>query len=240
MSLNDKTIAVETVTDTEPMFNNDAGDISVNSNDNTSYVYTNSSRVECNLLKILFDMGAPNYAFKEVMNWAKDAFQTGYSFNPKTSSYKNQIMQLQKYNNLEYLRPEFKTLALPNDSLSLQVTCFNFTKMLSPLLNDKDLNKMSNLVVKQVNRFAKYMPPSGKLGEVNSGHWYQQAYTTMIQDVDKDFLLPIIFAMDKTTISSSTNLHIFAVMFTTTIFDWKTRNQAYAWKPLGYIPIDRN
>ena len=62
----------------------------------------------------------------------------------------------------------------------------------------------------------------------------------MIEDADKDFLLSIIFAMDKTTISSSAHLHVYVVRFTTTIFDCKTRNHAHAWQPLGYIPIERN
>ena len=80
---------------------------------------------------------------------------------------------------------------------------------------------MPNLVVNAKNRFSKYISPSGKLGEVNSSYWYQQAYSTMVIDPKKDFLMLIIFALDKTTISSSTNLHVFAIMFTTTIFDWK-------------------
>ena len=44
-------------------------------------------------------MGAPNYAFKEIMNWAKDAYKTGYKFNPKPqltkikyNSYRNIII----------------------------------------------------------------------------------------------------------------------------------------------------
>ena len=59
-------------------------------------------------------------------------------------------------------------------------------------------------------------------------------------DPNKDFLLPIIFAMDKTTISSTAGLHVFALMFTTTLFKWGVKNQANSWQPLGYIPIDRN
>ena len=137
-------------------------------------------------------MAAPNYAFKEIMHWAKDAYKTGYKFNPKTTSYKNQILQLQKSNNLEYLCPNIKNIVLPNDDLNLQVTCFNFTSLLSALLNDSDLNKMSNLVV---NKNDKYQSPSGKLGEVNSGYWYEHAYSTIVKDADKDFLLPIIFAI---------------------------------------------
>ena len=52
--------------------------------------------------------------------------------------------------------------------------------MLSSLLNDKSIDKMSNLVVNKNDRFAKYESPTGKLGEVNSGSWYQNAYSTMI------------------------------------------------------------
>ena len=44
------------------------------SNINSTYTFTNNAKIECNLLKILFDMGAPNYAYKEIMNWAKDAY----------------------------------------------------------------------------------------------------------------------------------------------------------------------
>ena len=112
--------------------------------------------------------------------------------------------------------------------------------MLSELLKDNTLNQMSNLVVNQSDCFGKYISSSGKLGEVNSGYWYQQAYERMVIDTNNDFLMPIILAMNKTTISSPTNLHVFAIMFTTTFFDWKTRNLAQAWCPLGYIPTDCN
>lgn len=101
--------------------------------------------------------------------------------------------------------------------------------MLASLLKDKDLNRMGNLVVNKHDRFFKYVSPTGKLGEVNSGQWYQKAYATMIKDSEKDFLLPIIFAMDKTSISNTADLHVYAVMFTTTIFNCETRNLAHAW-----------
>ena len=191
-------------------------------------------------MKLLFDINASNYAFKEIMNWAKNAYHSGYMLNCKTSTYESQMKHLERYSNLQNLRLEIKLVTLPPDNLQLNVTCFNFTSMLSDLMNDKSLNKISNLVVNKEDRFAKYESPNGKLGVVNSGYWYQNAYTTMIQDPVKDFLLPIIFAMDKTTISNSAHLHVFAVMFTTTIFDCKVQNQAHAWQPLGYIPIEHN
>ena len=87
--------------------------------------------------------------------------------------------------------------------------------------------------------FFKYVSSNGKLGEVNSGRWYEQTYNTMVKDTSQDFLLPIIFAMDKTTISSTARMSVYAVMFTISLFDYKTCNKAQAWRPMGYIPIKK-
>src|SRR5687767_4135610 len=132
---------------------------------------------------------------------------------------------MEKHSNLDYLRPKTKQVTLPPDNLVLDVICYDFSSMLSALLNDKEINKLSNLVVDPNDPFAKYVSPSGKLGEVNSGYWYQQAYKNLVKDSNNDFLLPIIFAMDKTTISSSAHLHMFVIMFTTTIFKRSIKNQ---------------
>ena len=203
-------------------------------------------RVESNLLKLITDMNIPNYAFKKIMEWAKDAYNSGYQFNPKATSYHSQIKQLESFSNLSSVRPYVKPIALqnslddPSDTTTLNVVCCDFTSMLFSLLQDKKLNTESNLVVNKNDHFAKYVSPNGKLGEVNSGLWYEQAYSTMVKDPSKDFLLPIIFAMDKTTISNSASMSVYPVMFTTTIFDCGTRNKAHAWHPLGYIPIEKN
>jgi len=116
------------------------------------------------------------------------------------------------------------------DNLQLKVTCFPFASTLASLFFDKDLNKMENLVVNQSDdgvhpeRFGKYVAPDGLLGEVNTGSWYQTAYSNMIKNPKKDFLAPIIFLMDKTTISNNAHLSVFAIMFTTTIFTLKVCN----------------
>ena len=112
-----------------------------------SFAYTNAIRVETSLLKLLFDINAPNYAFKDIMNWAKDAYHTGYMFNCKSTSYESQIKHLETYSNLGFLKLQVKHIILPPDNLQLNVICFNFTSMLSSLLNDIFFNKMSNLVV---------------------------------------------------------------------------------------------
>ena len=212
--------------------------------DSDPFVYTNEIRVENNLLKLVTDLNVPNYAFEKIMDWARDAYSSGYQFNPRATNYKSQIKQMQNFSNLKYIRPHIKQAKLPNkrdepsDTTSINVVCCDFTSMLFSLLQDTNINKNENLVVNASDPFSKYVSPNGKLGEVNSGKWYQQAYDSMVKDENKDFLLPIIFAMDKTTISNTAHMSVYAVMFTTTIFDWKTH--AHAWRPLGYIPIEKN
>ena len=137
---------------------------------------------------------------------------------------------MENYYNLKYCRPYNREVTLPNDlndltdTSTMNVVCCDFTSMLFLLLQDKNLNRNQNLVVNPNDVFSKYVSPNGKLGEVNSGSWYEQTYRTMVKDPNKDFLLPIIFAMDKTTISSTAQMSVYAVMFTTTIFDYKTCN----------------
>lgn len=212
----------------------------ISDNKCNSFSFHNNNRIENSLLKIIMEIGAPNYAFKKIMEWAKDAYNTGYQFNPKSTTYKSQIKTIEKHSNMSCLRPIIKQVILPPDNLMLDVTCFDFSSMLASLLNDTSINQLPNLVINTDDPFGKYISPTGKLAEINSGYWYHQAYINLVKDKSKDFLLSIIFAMDKTTISNAAHLHVFVIMFTTSLFKRNIRNQAHAWRPLGYVPIDRN
>src|SRR5688500_19713571 len=70
-----------------------------------TFMFTNEIRVENNLLKLVSDMNATNDDFKKIVEWAKDAFSTGYQFSPKNTNYKNQIMQMEKFSKLKPIKP---------------------------------------------------------------------------------------------------------------------------------------
>src|SRR5687767_10145807 len=91
--------------------------------------------------------------------------------------------------------------------------------MLASLFADTSLNQYQNLVVNAKYQFAKYEPDDDQYGEVNSGLWYQNAYSNCINDPKKDFLCPIIFASDKTNLSDMGDLHVDAIFMTTSIFN---------------------
>jgi len=98
------------------------------------------------------------------------------------------------------------------------VTHFDFKVMLYSLLMDQKLvGDSNNLDLNAINPFSKYKSPTGRLSTANSGTWYQTTYDNCIKD-NKDFLAPIIFAIDETKLQASSKNGCCPVMFTTTLF----------------------
>src|SRR5687767_1254390 len=75
--IEDNMDCIDMDSETPCTYNNDSN---IQDNISSCFAYTNEIRVETSLLKFLFDINAPNYAFKDIMNWAKDAHCTGYKF----------------------------------------------------------------------------------------------------------------------------------------------------------------
>jgi len=157
------------------------------------FMYSTSDKVEVSLLKLLNSIGAPHYAFKLIMDWAEDAFDCGYTIQPKQSSYKSQLEHLQCISGVGFTPPTQKVITLAVDNLQVPVTCFDFPSMLFDLFNDPILNHVDNLVVNSNDPFAMYESPNGILNEVNSGHWYRNAYSYCIDDPSTDFYVPLFY-----------------------------------------------
>jgi hypothetical protein len=219
--------------------------------------FTSSAYHEVQLLKLLHGIGAPNYAFKSFMDWGRNCTRDEYHFQPRPSKYESQISNLTELVGMAGCRPSTIPVCLEPDNLTLDVVVFPFQTMLASLLNCPIINKLENFVVNPNDRFGRYKSPDGLLDEVNSGKWYQDTYDQCIKDGDKEFLAPIIFTMDKTTISEASHLSVYVILFTTSIYNrevsklimywllrflltncWctQTRNKAIAWRPLAYIP----
>lgn len=182
-------------------------------------VFTAARQHEVKLLKILNDVGAPLYAFETIMQWAFNARVAGYDFDPQVKHYATQMVNLQKMTNLGSIRPRVEMVKLAVDNLEIPVVCCPFVSMMLSLLNDPELNQLENLVINQSDPFGKYVPPDGRLGEVNSGAMYQLAYETMCKDPSKDFLIEVIMTMDLSVVSANSNLDSHPMMFTLAIFN---------------------
>lgn len=186
--------------------------------------YTKSQQVEVCLLKLCTEMETPLYAFEEIMKWARHAFMEGYEFIPRQSTYRTQIDKLETWMGMENQRPEEVSVDLPGILGTvdvIKVTRFDFTTQLRSLLDDPVLNRDENLVLNPVDRFQKYTPPDGRLGECLSGSWYNHAWDEMVNDGVCNFMIPIILYIDKTQISISGKLSIFPVQMSLGIFTEK-------------------
>ena len=181
--------------------------------------FTDSARHEVKLLKLLLDIGAPNYAFQSFMEWGRNCRMDNYHFQPQPQRYESQIRNLTELVGMNGCRPTAVPVTLEPDNLTLDVIVFPFATMLSSLFNCPKLNKLENLVVDPLNRFGRYRSTDGAAGEVNSAQWYQDTYDKVIHDPDKDFLAPIIFTMDKTVISEASHLSVYVILFTTSIYN---------------------
>jgi hypothetical protein len=189
---------------------------------NFPQAYTTAQKYEAQLLKIIHTTGAPNGAFQSIMSWARSAMSEGYDFQPSPLAYDRQIHHLEKLVGMQSCRPTRVPVNLfrpDKEEDILDVVVFDFPTMLASLFNCPRLNKLENLVVNPNDRFAKYKAPNSKLGEVNSGKWYDTAYSTLVTDPDKDLLCPIIYAMDKTVISEMAGLSVFVILFTSSLFN---------------------
>lgn len=196
----------------------------ISDDDKQPYVFTAAREHEVKLLKILNDINAPLYSFELIMQWAFDANVGGYDFDPAAKHHNTQIANLQKMTNLGSIRPKIAIVKL-SDGMEMPVVKCHFPSMVLSLLNDLELNQLENLVINPLDPFGKYVPPDGRLDEVNSGAMYQMAYHTLCLDPSKDFLLMIILTMDKTTVSANSDLDSFPLMFTLAIFNSSVRSK---------------
>jgi hypothetical protein len=161
------------------------------------------------------------------MNWARQAFLEGYNFVPIQKTYRTQIDKLEKWMGMQDHRPEEKSIEVPgikNTVDTLKVTRFDFITQFKSLLDDPVLNRDENLVINPTDRFQKYSPPDGRLGECLSGSWYNHAWDEMVKDGICDFMIPIILYIDKTQISISGKLSICPVQMSLGIFTEKASN----------------
>ena len=104
--------------------------------------------------------------------------------------------------------------------------------MLKSLLTDKELfGSLDNLDVNPEDPFRRYKAKTPHITCANGAMWYKDAWNHVCTN-DKDFMIPIIFACDETTMGSSSACPL---LFSTTLLKQSHRNKPNAWRPLGFI-----
>ena len=202
----------------------------------TSKLFTNENRSCILLMHKLMVTGSPLHLFDDIIKWAEDAFMHGVRFDSQVPSRQKTLNDLEKM---------FKTAAMKPKSLPYQleskrvesIPVFNFEAMLASLLHDERLMQPENLVIQPDNpaKFQKkYSLESGVLDELHTGTVCRESILESCL-TPKDVFMGVVLYIDGTMLGNFTNAKLEPVMFSLSIFNRETRNQSFAWRPLGYI-----
>ena len=122
------------------------------------------------------------------------------------------------------------------------VVHFQFLDMLTNLLNSSMFHSVENLCVNpsEEERFSRFVPPSvDDDTEVALKKWAQETYDKLVAsgfDPDEELFFPLILYADKTGTDVNQRYPLEPWMFSTLLFRRHVREQASAWRHLGFVP----
>lgn len=221
----------------DALFHNDDENHDTATFETDHVAYSSDQQCLIELMKILIDMNAPDYAFAQLLTWACKAHENGFSFQPEWGCSRNSNMRwmFNMTNNARLRLPYIIPVPLENNRV-VEVVAFEFVSTLLTKLQDRSIMKKTNLNIDWENPFAKYVPPDGCLGEAISGSAYRQLYDTYITDPTRQLCLPMITWSDRGEVSGNNRFSLAPVMFTLGIFTEVFRHSFDAWAVLGYMP----
>ena len=187
------------------------------------------------LLHVLLKNGAPLSTFDIIMSWVKDASMKGISFDSKILTRATIMKHLEKKFNTECCKPKTLTYNIEGGGTE-EVILFDFISMFTSLLSGSRLMQPSNLVidVSQPSCFQDKYKLNDNLDELHQGSVCRDSIQKLCKD-EKDIFCGIVLYTDGTQLGQFVKGTLEPVMFTLSIFNRETRNQSYAWRPLGFL-----
>jgi hypothetical protein len=108
---------------------------------------------------LLDDMECPDYAFKCIMDWARNCFEAGFDLNPKSKTCLGNLKRMNdSLHNARQMLPNVMLIQLLNplpDTKSMDVICYDFAvPQLLLILQNKEMMSANNLVLDPNNLLA--------------------------------------------------------------------------------------
>lgn len=200
--------------------------------------HTPEQKCLIDLMKLLIDMNAPDYAFEQIIEWARRSANLGFDFVPtKGKTWKCNVKWMHEMTENGGLRlPKIIPVQLEGGEIA-EVVCFDFIAAALGKLQDRSMMRKEKLVLDWDNPLDKYVPPDGRLGEALSGSVYQDNHHRFITDPKRPTLVvPLISWFDRTHVTANGKFGLQPYMFTFGIFNEETRRSLKAWMVLGYMP----
>ena len=235
-SLHEASMNLDTYAD-EYVIDDTSIDVDAEQSAEGTFLYTTDQKWTVALLKLLDDMNAPDYAFHDILKWARGANADNYSFFPDggLSRSRNVDVIFKSLRNATQLLPSVQAVTVPHGS-PCDVIAYDFVPQLLSLLQNSKIMVQDNLVIDMKNPLCPYMSPTGKLGEALSGSVYRNAYDHFISKPDRELFVPIIQWIDRTSVTGNDRFSLKPYMFTPAIFTEKFRRTIQAWGYHGFLP----
>jgi len=200
-------------------------------------------RVQTYLLVLMKRFQCPLEPYDAIMDCAEFATsEPSFDFRrgPVGNKRGSVVAALTKKMGMEGLRPFVSEVVVPTHAKPVEIVRFRFSHALDSMFSDRSLMKPPNLVINQPSSgkdpYALYESPGNLLNKVHSGSSFQNAYWYKIKDPSCQFLIFLIFFIDKTGIDGMQRFGLEPLRFTPSIFKRGVRVHSFAWRTLGYVP----
>jgi len=197
------------------------------------------SKSDIELLRIL--QGHPLSLFKEIREWRhKSEFVYGHEMDP-TEYHKTTrdtvISDLAERYGLNNMNPKVITVRLPKLKKDVEVVLFPFGETFVSMLTAPGAMKPENMAIDQKNPFdpPKLGGEDGFLDDINTGSVHVDSHEKYCVG-ETDIAANLIAFLDKSFLDQKGKLTLEPLMYSTSLFNRKYRNNPAAWRPMGYIP----
>ncbi len=216
------------------VFDVDDEDISLQFTDRLRGQYTSEELMSLRLLKLLRAIGAPNYAYRSVMDIFADACSS--KVVNSSSTFRQRDTAIRHFANRFRLHKLYPTtLTKHMNGRSYPVVLHEAEVMIQSLLKSSLMVEDNMLFPDMDNPLAP--PPSSveTIADVDTGQVFRSAYGNLCTRPN-DVLCPLIMYLDRICIDQHGRCSLEPGYATLGIWNVTTRNKAEAWRPLGYIP----
>jgi len=212
-----------------------------------SKLVENTEVAALELLALCQEVNSPLYMYDQLLAILKRHHKSGVLDVKKMPSRETLMFKLR-----ERLHPPvpFPHLVQTAGGTDVEVTKFYFLDQLQDLLRMSYFDDIHNLCAntEETQRFNRYKAtPQDELLEVCACGWYNQTFDMLGvsqkrkgegSDETDQFLMPLIFYVDKTGTDVSQRYPLEPLMFTTAILRRDIRRKSDSWRHLGFIPPD--
>jgi hypothetical protein len=191
--------------------------------------HTSEEILSLKLLKLLRAIGAPNYAYRSVMDIFSVISSVGSTFRQRDTAIKHFANRFR----LHKLFPT--TLTKQMNGRSYPVVLHDAEVMVTSLLKSSLMVEENMLFPDMSDPLAPPPPAIDMIADVDTGSVFRSAYLDLCTEPN-DVLCPLIMYLDRISIDQHGRCSLEPGYATLGIWNLSTRNKAEAWRPLGYIP----